>query len=65
MQWINNISIMMTGNGRTGRLRFNECSFDVNEAIAAMGVAFPATDPFTMQPVLALFAPAPSMLTEH
>jgi hypothetical protein len=29
-----------------------------------MGVAFPATVPFTVQPVLALFAPAPSMLTE-
>ena len=64
MQWAENISIMLTGNGRTGRLRFQECSFDVNEAISALGVPMPATDPFTQQPVYALFAPRPDILTE-
>jgi hypothetical protein len=65
MQWMSSVSIMMTGNGRTGRMRFSECSFDVNELIAAMGVAYPATDPFTLQPVCALFAPDPRMLTSE
>jgi hypothetical protein len=64
MQWMNNLEVMLTGNGRTGRLRYTECAFEVNELIAAIGVAAPATDPFTRQPVYALFPPQESMITE-
>ena len=38
-------------SGRTGRFRYTEESFDVNELLAALGVPTPATDPYTNQPV--------------
>ena len=39
---------------RTGRFRYEEASFDVNELVAALGVVSPAKDPYTQQPVKVL-----------
>ena len=63
-QYMNAFSLMLTGNGRTGRMRYKESSFDVNELVAAMGVSCPATDPYSGQPVYALFPPDQSMMSE-
>ena len=38
-------------DGRTGRFRYTEESFDVNELVAALGVPVPAQDPYTGEPV--------------
>jgi hypothetical protein len=38
------------GIGGTGRMRFFQSSFDVNEMIAALGHVVPAMDPFTGAP---------------
>ena len=43
-------------DGRTGRFRYTEESFDVNELVAALGVPVPAQDPYTGEPVKVLNA---------
>ena len=41
-------------DGRTGKFRYCEESFDVNELVAALGVSTPAQDPYTGQAVKVL-----------
>ena len=52
-------------SGRTGRFRYTEESFDVNELLAALGVPTPATDPYTNQPVKILNAFTSSTVSER
>ena len=51
--------------GRTGRFRYTERSFDVNELVAALGVCSPAQDPYTGQPVKILNRFTKETLTEQ
>lgn len=49
---------------RTGRFRYEEASFDVNELVAALGVVSPAKDPYTQKPVKVLNPFSSTTLTE-
>lgn len=41
----------MANQGRTGRFRYTQSSFDVNELVAALGVVRAGIDPMTSQPL--------------
>jgi len=51
--------------GRTGRFKYSEESFDCNELLAALGVVTPGMDPFTRQAVKILTPFNSSTLTEQ
>ena len=51
--------------GRTGRFRYVEESFDCNELLAALGVVSPGMDPYTRQAVKILTPFTQNTLTEQ
>jgi len=50
---------------RTGRFRYKEQSFNVNDLVAALGVVTPAVDPYTHQPCKVLNPIAENALNEQ
>ena len=51
--------------GRTGRFRYTEQSFDCNELLAALGLVAPGMDPYTRQAVKLLTPFGADTLTEE